>query len=99
MSSAKVPKKTYLMVWAALMFLLAATWGVAEFNLGIANTVVAVIIAFIKMGLVILFFMHVRYNSRLTWVFAAAGFVWFLDHGEPDDDRLSDPRPGAPGES
>ncbi|HSU56194.1 MAG TPA: oxidase, partial [Candidatus Dormibacteraeota bacterium] len=27
---------------------------------------------------VILFFMHVRYNTRLTWVFVAAGFIWFL---------------------
>ena len=29
-----------------------------------------------KTGLIILFFMHVRYNSRLTWLFASAGFVW-----------------------
>ena len=60
------------------MVLLAMTWGVAEFNLGIANTLAAMIIALIKMGLVMLFFMHVRYNSRLTWIFAGAGFVWFM---------------------
>ena len=47
-------------------------------TLGIANTIVALVIAVIKMSLVMLFFMHVRYNTRITWIFAAAGFVWFL---------------------
>jgi len=77
MSSATISKKSYLLVWAALMVLLGATWGVAELNLGAANTILALIIAVIKMGLVIFFFMHVRYNNRLTWIFAGAGFVWF----------------------
>ncbi len=66
----------YIKIWAVLMVLLLTTWGVAELNLGPFNTVVALIIAFIKMILVILFFMHVRYNSRLTWFFAGAGFFW-----------------------
>ena len=60
------------------MLLLALTWGVAEFNLGVANTVAALVIATAKMLLVILFFMHVRYHSRLVWLFAGAGFVWLL---------------------
>ena len=77
MSANTVSKKSYLLVWVALMMLLFLTWGVAELNLGLANTVVAMVIALIKMALVILFFMHVRYNSRLTWIFAGAGFVWF----------------------
>jgi hypothetical protein len=29
------------------------------------------------MTLVVLVFMHLRYHSRLTWVFAGAGFIWF----------------------
>src|SRR5437899_1133456 len=28
--------------------------------------------------LVILYFMHTRYSSRLTWVFAGAGFFWLM---------------------
>lgn len=40
------------------------------------NMTVAVIIAICKAFLIILFFMHVKYGSRLTWAFAAAGFVW-----------------------
>ena len=38
----------------------------------------ALTIAVVKMLLVILFFMHVRYSSRLTWIFVAAGFIWLL---------------------
>jgi cytochrome c oxidase subunit IV len=76
MSAATLSPKTYVLVWVVLMLLMALTWTVAEFDLGIVNSVAAVVIAIIKMCLVILFFMHVRYNSRLTWVFAAAGFVW-----------------------
>ena len=26
----------------------------------------------------VLFFMHVRHSSRLTWVFASAGLFWLL---------------------
>ena len=33
-------------------------------------------IIFILILLIILYFMHVRYNSRLAWVFASAGFIW-----------------------
>jgi cytochrome c oxidase subunit 4 len=78
MSSATVSKKTYVLIWVALMILLLLTWGLAKLNLGLANTVAAMLIAIVKMLLVILFFMHVRYNSKLTWIFAGAGFVWFL---------------------
>jgi hypothetical protein len=35
-------------------------------------------IALLKMLLVILIFMHVRYKPPLTWVFVAAGFIWLL---------------------
>ena len=31
-----------------------------------------------KAMLVILFFMHVRWSSRLTWVVAMSGFFWLL---------------------
>jgi len=78
MSSKSISLKTYWLVWVALMFLLLLTWGMAELDLHAFNTVVALGIAFVKMLLVILFFMHVRYNSRITWIFASAGFVWLM---------------------
>jgi len=41
-----------------------------------ANTLVALLIAFTKMTFVVLFFMHVRWSSRLIWLTALAGFFW-----------------------
>jgi len=73
-----VPRKTYLTIWLALMLLLFLTWGVARIHLGNWNLPVALTIALIKMLLVILFFMNVRQSTRLTWLFAAAGFIWLL---------------------
>lgn len=78
MNSHIVPRKIYVLIWAALMLLLLLTWGIAQFNLGPFNVVAALTIAVTKMVLVILFFMHVRYSPRRTWVFVAAGFVWLL---------------------
>jgi cytochrome c oxidase subunit IV len=73
-----VPKRTYVTIWLALMCLLFLTWGVARIHLGRWNLPVALTIALIKMLLVILFFMHVRKSGRLTWLFAAAGFIWLI---------------------
>ncbi len=41
-----------------------------------ANTLLALLIAFTKMTFVILYFMHVRWSSRLIWLTAIAGFFW-----------------------
>ena len=40
------------------------------------NVVTALLIAVAKALLVILFFMHVRHSSKLTWIFAGAAFLW-----------------------
>ena len=56
--------------------LLLRTWGAAQIDLHPFNVVSALSIAVAKTLLVILYFMHVRYSSRLTWVFVAAGFFW-----------------------
>ena len=71
-------RKTYLLIWASLMALLLLTWTVAQFELGALNVIAALTIAVTKMLLVILFFMHVRHSTRLTWIFVAAGFIWLL---------------------
>lgn len=42
------------------------------------NTGIAIASATAKAILIGLFFMHIRYGSRLTWVFASAGFVWLM---------------------
>jgi cytochrome c oxidase subunit 4 len=68
--------RTYLLIYAMLMALLIATVIAGSIDLGRWNVVIALVIAVIKAMLVILFFMHVRHSSRLTWVFAGAAFLW-----------------------
>jgi cytochrome c oxidase subunit 4 len=71
-----VPVRVYLTIFAILMALTAVTVSVSFLDLGPYNTVVAIVIAVTKMMLVILYFMHVRYSSRLTWAVVAGGFFW-----------------------
>lgn len=68
----------YVVIVSILATLTCATWAIAFINLGIFNPVVALTIACIKAVLVILFFMHVRYSSKLTMVTVGAGFFWLL---------------------
>ena len=71
--------KLYATIFGALLLLTMATAGAAFVDLGGAlNSIVALTIALVKTLLVLLFFMHVRYSSRLTWVFAGAGLFWLL---------------------
>jgi cytochrome c oxidase subunit 4 len=55
------------------MLLAFATTAIAFIDLGIFNPIVAMTIAVTKATLVVLFFMHVRYQGRLTFGFAIAG--------------------------
>jgi cytochrome c oxidase subunit 4 len=76
MSHTIVSFKTYLVTFSILMALLGTTVGIAYVDLGEFNLAVAMTIAVGKAALIILFFMHVRYTPKLTWVFAGAGFFW-----------------------
>jgi cytochrome c oxidase subunit 4 len=73
-----VAKKTYYQVSVALMVLLVLTVGVSYVPLGSFDIVAALAIAFAKAALIVLVFMHVQYSSRLTKLFAAAGFFWLI---------------------
>jgi len=68
-----VPFRTYALVFVALL-----TTGAAFVNLGPLNTVVALGIAFLKMMLVLLFFMHLLHSNKLTHVTAIAAAFWLL---------------------
>jgi cytochrome c oxidase subunit 4 len=69
-------KRLYFVVFAILMVCTYLTWQVAYFDLGPLNTVAALGIAVFKAVLVVLFFMHVRHGTRLTWVVVLAGVFW-----------------------
>jgi cytochrome c oxidase subunit IV len=76
MSQHIVPQKTYVFVFLGLIGLTILTTGVAYINLGPLNTVAALVIAFSKMLLVVLFFMHLRHSGGLIRVVLLAGFFW-----------------------
>jgi len=78
MSEHIVPRTTYFAVFGALLVGTAITVFAATQDFGRMNDVVAMTIAVTKMMLVLLFFMHVRYSSRLIWVIVASMFFWLL---------------------
>lgn len=70
------PITLYYKIFGALMILTLITVVVAFQDFGVFNNIIALTIAGIKTTLVVLFFMHVKYESKLTKLFAAAGFIW-----------------------
>jgi cytochrome c oxidase subunit 4 len=54
----------YIGIFMTLTFLTVVTVGVSYVHLGKANLIVAVVIASIKAALVLLFFMHLRHDTR-----------------------------------
>ena len=73
-----VSPKTYGVIFATLLVLTALTVAASYVDLYAFNVVVALAIACLKAVLVILFFMHVKYSSRLTKLTVAAGFFTFF---------------------
>jgi cytochrome c oxidase subunit 4 len=72
------PKSLYYQIFAALLIGTALTIAVAFVDLGAFNNVAMLTIAAGKALLVILFFMHVRWGTRLTSLVVASGFFWLL---------------------
>jgi cytochrome c oxidase subunit 4 len=68
----------YLLIFGALIVGTLLTVVVAAFDLGPFNNIVMLAVACAKALLVVLYFMHVRWSTRLTWVVAASGFFWLL---------------------
>jgi len=68
--------RTYTGVWLVLLALTAGTTAVAYVDLGPFSVVIALVIAFTKMLLVALFFMHIRYSSKLTRLVVVGGLLW-----------------------
>lgn len=77
-----VSVRVYITIFLALMVLTAATVITAKYDLtviwGPLNAIVALTIAVIKATLVVLYFMHVRYSSKLTQVVVFSGVLWLI---------------------
>jgi cytochrome c oxidase subunit 4 len=76
MSEHLIPPRTYYTVFAALIGLTALTVSASFLNLGPYHTAVGLAFAVAKASLVALFFMHLWYSTRVTWLVAAAGLFW-----------------------
>ena len=76
MTSHILPTRVYYTIFAILLFCTYLTVQIAFLDLGALNTVAALGIAVVKATLVILFFMHVKYSSRLTWAVVIGGIFW-----------------------
>src|SRR5438874_10043824 len=71
-----IPPRVYYIVFGALMMLMFLTCFAAAFDLGILNTLFALTIAFAKAGLIVAYFMHIRFSSKLVRLFALAALFW-----------------------
>ena|SRR6266550_549722 len=71
-----LPKRIYFTIYFILLLCTYLTWQIAYFDLGALNTIAALTIAVFKAALVVLFFMHVKYSTRLTWAVVAGSIFW-----------------------
>ncbi len=71
-------KGMYFSIFFALMVLTVLTYAVTFVHMGFLNLPVALAIAVTKAMLVISFFMHVKYSSKLVKVTAGLGFFFFI---------------------
>lgn len=71
-----ISETTYYIICGSLLVFTVLTYLAALVDLGEWNLVVALIIAAVKGSLIILFFMHARYSSHLTWMVIGAALLW-----------------------
>jgi cytochrome c oxidase subunit 4 len=77
MSEHIVYPRVYLTIFLALMLGTGLTVFAAFHDFpGPLNAVIALTIAVVKATLVILYFMHVRYSSRLIWLIIGSALFW-----------------------
>ena len=79
MSEHIVPLRIYVTIFLALLVGTTLTvWaGLHDFP-GKLNLIIALTIAVIKATLVVLYFMHIRYSSRLIWVVFTSALFWLV---------------------
>ena len=74
-----VPFDVYIKVLCALLVLTLITVAVAQMDFGVLNALIAMGIATAKAALVLLFFMHLKYDNKLFFViFLTSVFFLFV---------------------
>ena len=71
-----VTKRQYSYVFGTLLVLTGVTTMVGMMDLGRLNVVVALVIAVIKALLVVLFFMHIYWSTKLNKLVVVSGLAW-----------------------
>jgi len=59
--------QTYILVWLGLVILTGVTVSMAGMNFGLLSIVIVLAIAAIKSGLVLSYFMHLKYETGLLF--------------------------------
>lgn len=73
-----VPPRVYITIVLILLVMTAITVGASYVEMGVFNPIVALAIGVFKATLVVLFFMHVKYSTKLTKLTVGAGIFTFL---------------------
>ena len=73
-----VPPTVYITIGSILLVLTGVTVWASFLELGVFNPIIAIFIACVKATIVVLYFMHVKYSSKLTKLTVAAGLFTFL---------------------
>jgi len=73
-----VPKRVYFLVFITLIIMTWVTAFVSTVDLGRWNIFVALAIAIFKASIVVLFFMHVWYSTRLTKMIVMGSIFWLV---------------------
>ena len=76
MASHILPTRVYYTIFGILLFCTYLTVHIAFLDLGALNAVAALGIAVFKATLVVLFFMHVKYGTKLTWAVVLGSIFW-----------------------
>ena len=72
------PVSHYLLAGGALFVLTLLTVGVAFLDFGPFNDLIALLIAAVKAGVIVVIFMHGRHTQGITRLAMVAGLIWFL---------------------
>jgi cytochrome c oxidase subunit 4 len=73
-----MPMKVLVRVWGSLLALTVITAIVAGFDLGRLNLPIALAIAILKASLVLLFFMHMRYDRPINAIAFITALLFFM---------------------
>jgi cytochrome c oxidase subunit 4 len=68
----------YIIIGSSLLVLTGLTVGASFIEMGVFNPIVALAIACVKAVLVVLFFMHVKYSTKLTKLTVFCGLFTFM---------------------